>query len=59
MVEIEGEGAEVEQQLESLKMSDERKADTQRIRAKALMRRARARSEQGGWSNLQGAEEGD
>ena len=28
-----------------------------RIRAKALMRRARARSEAGGWSNLSGAEE--
>lgn len=29
----------------------------QRIRYKALMRRARARSEEGGWSNLAGAEE--
>lgn len=29
-----------------------------RIRAKALMRRARARSELGGWSSLAGAEEG-
>ena len=35
-----------------------READIERIRAKALMRRARARSEQGGWANLQGAEEG-
>lgn len=34
-----------------------RKEDTARIRAKALMRRARARSEQGGWANLSGAEE--
>ncbi|KAI9826053.1 MAG: hypothetical protein M1832_000502 [Thelocarpon impressellum] len=31
--------------------------DVQRIRAKALMRRAKARSEVGGWSALQGAEE--
>ncbi|KAG4222495.1 hypothetical protein PC116_g29031 [Phytophthora cactorum] len=31
--------------------------DILRIRAKALMRRARARSELGGWSNLAGAEE--
>lgn len=31
--------------------------DIKRIRAKALMRRARARSELGGWSNLSGAEE--
>jgi tetratricopeptide (TPR) repeat protein len=35
-----------------------RETDTERIRAKALMRRARARSEQGGWASLQGAEEG-
>lgn len=34
-----------------------RQADIARIRAKALMRRARARSEQGGWSNLEGAVE--
>ncbi|SLM40208.1 Tetratricopeptide-like helical domain [Lasallia pustulata] len=57
VVEIQGEGAEAEQQLETLKTSDERKADVQRIRAKALMRRAKARSEQGGWGSLQGAEE--
>lgn len=35
-----------------------READIERIRAKALMRRARARSEQGGWSALQAAEDG-
>ncbi|EEY22266.1 conserved hypothetical protein [Verticillium alfalfae VaMs.102] len=34
-----------------------RKEDVLRIRAKALMRRARARSEKGGWSDLSGAEE--
>lgn len=33
------------------------KSDIQRIRSKALMRRARARSEEGGWHNLAGAEE--
>ncbi|OIW32728.1 hypothetical protein CONLIGDRAFT_642421 [Coniochaeta ligniaria NRRL 30616] len=32
-----------------------RREDILRIRAKALMRRARARSELGGWSNLEGA----
>ncbi|GAB1318633.1 Tetratricopeptide repeat protein 1 [Madurella fahalii] len=32
-----------------------RQEDIARIRSKALMRRARARSEQGGWSNLEGA----
>ncbi|KAF4816221.1 Tetratricopeptide repeat protein 1 [Colletotrichum siamense] len=34
-----------------------RQDDVLRIRAKALMRRARARSEEGGWQNLAGAEE--
>lgn len=34
-----------------------RKADILRIRTKALLRRARARSEAGGWQNLAGAEE--
>ncbi|KAL6910275.1 hypothetical protein GGI43DRAFT_6269 [Trichoderma evansii] len=36
---------------------ENRKADILRIRTKALLRRARARSEAGGWSNLAGAEE--
>jgi hypothetical protein len=35
-----------------------RKADIERIRAKALMRRGKARLEIGSWSSLQGAEEG-
>lgn len=35
----------------------QRREDILRIRAKALMRRARARSEEGGWANLAGAEE--
>ncbi|XDG09874.1 hypothetical protein ABKA04_009489 [Annulohypoxylon sp. FPYF3050] len=38
-------------------MKRKRQEDILRIRAKALMRRARARSELGGWSNLTGAEE--
>ncbi|KAF4341119.1 tetratricopeptide repeat 1 (TTC1) [Fusarium beomiforme] len=41
----------VDQELETLK------ANIQRIRCKALMRRARGRSEAGGWHNLAGAEE--
>jgi tetratricopeptide (TPR) repeat protein len=36
-----------------------READIERIRCKALMRRAKARSELGGWSTLQAAEEGN
>lgn len=44
--------------LKRIEKNDRRKEDIRRIRAKALMRRARARSEQGGWGNLQGALEG-
>ena len=43
---------------EDISSKGQREADIERIRAKALMRRARARSEQGGWATLQGAEEG-
>ncbi|KAL4793670.1 tetratricopeptide repeat protein 1 [Aspergillus venezuelensis] len=46
-----------EEQLRKLKEADERKRDIARIRAKALMRRARAKTELEGWGNLQGAEE--
>ena len=58
IVEIEAEGVEAERELADLELSDQRRVDIRRIRAKALMRRARAKSEQGGWGNLQGAEEG-
>ena len=47
------------QMLAKLQADDRRREDVQRIRMKALMRRAKARSEQGGWANLQGAEEGN
>ena len=57
VVEIEGEGEDVEAELKKLEISDQRKDDIQRIRAKTLMRRAKAKSELGGWGNLQGAED--
>jgi len=57
VVEIEGEGEDAEAELKKLEISDQRKNDIQRIRAKALMRRAKAKSEVGGWANLQNAEE--
>ena len=44
--------------LKKIQEDDKRKEDIRRIRIKALMRRARARSEQGDWGNLQGALEG-
>jgi tetratricopeptide (TPR) repeat protein len=43
--------------LAKLVADDTRKADISRIRAKALMRRARARASLSGWANLAGAEE--
>lgn len=57
VVEIEGEGAEAEEELKKLEMSDQRRDDILRIRSKALMRQAKAKSEEGGWGNLQGAED--
>ena len=57
VVELRSDDDDVSAALEKLKLSDERKADVQKIRAKALLRRARGRIELGGWSNLAGAEE--
>ncbi|KAL8831945.1 MAG: hypothetical protein Q9191_000585 [Dirinaria sp. TL-2023a] len=57
VVEVEGDDDEVQEELARLELSDQRKEDIRRIRAKALMRRARARTEEDGWGNLQGAEE--
>lgn len=48
--------APLKEDLEEAKRQ-KRRDDVLRIRAKALMRRARARSEAGGWSNLAGSEE--
>ncbi|KAI0967237.1 hypothetical protein F4678DRAFT_256124 [Xylaria arbuscula] len=45
------------EETDAQKASRKRQDDILRIKAKALMRRARARSELGGWSNLSGAEE--
>ncbi|KAG6055476.1 hypothetical protein E4U17_002950 [Claviceps sp. LM77 group G4] len=41
----------------STRAAEKREADVRRIRIKALLRRARARAEAGGWHNLTGAEE--
>ena len=42
---------------EDVSKKGKKDADIERIRGKALMRRAKARSELGGWASLQGAEE--
>lgn len=47
----------VRQESEAEQARRKRQEDIQRIRAKALMRRARARSEAGGWANLSAAED--
>lgn len=57
VVEISGDGEDAEVELKQLEISDQRRNDIQRIRSKALMRRAKAKYELGGWGNLQGAEE--
>ena len=57
VVELEGDEEEAKQALKKLEMSDQRRDDIQKIRGKALMRRAKAKSELGGWANLQGAED--
>ncbi|PYH42312.1 uncharacterized protein BP01DRAFT_303693 [Aspergillus saccharolyticus JOP 1030-1] len=58
VVEITGDDdSEEEEQLQRLQQRDQLTRDVLRIRAKALMRRARARMQLGGWANLQGAEE--
>lgn len=58
VVEISGNDAEAEeQQLKRLKEQDEQRTNVMRIRAKSLMRRAKAKSQIGGWASLQGAVE--
>ena len=58
VVEISGDddGTE-EEQLQRLKALDAERANVMRIRAKSLLRRAKAKSQMGGWANLQGAAE--
>lgn len=58
VVEISGEDIDAEKkELQRLKELDETRSNVLRIRAKALMRRAKAKSQMGGWANLQGAVE--
>lgn len=58
VVELSGNDDEAEEkELERLKEQDEQRTNVLRIRAKALMRRAKAKSQIGGWASLQGAAE--
>lgn len=58
VVEISGDDEEAEEkELQRLKYQDEQRSNVMRIRAKSLMRRAKAKSQIGGWGSLQGAAE--
>lgn len=46
------------EKIEALEKSGRTRDDVQKIRVKAFLRRAKARSETGGWAALQGAYEG-
>lgn len=57
-MEISGDDDEAEEkELKRLKEQDEQRAKVGRLRIKVLMRRAKAKSQIGGWANLQGAAE--
>ncbi|CAG7922313.1 unnamed protein product [Penicillium olsonii] len=58
VVEISGDDEDAElEELQRLKEQDELRNKVLRLRAKILMRRAKAKSQIGGWGNLQGAAE--
>ncbi|OQD76438.1 hypothetical protein PENDEC_c004G02391 [Penicillium decumbens] len=58
VIELTGENVEAEEkELNRLKEQDEQRNNVLRIRAKALIRRAKAKSQIGGWASLQGAAE--
>ncbi|KAJ5783158.1 hypothetical protein N7457_004932 [Penicillium paradoxum] len=58
VVEISGDDEDAElEELERLKEQDEQRNKVMRLRAKVLMRRAKAKTEIGGWGSLQGASE--
>ncbi|MCJ1447091.1 MAG: hypothetical protein MMC23_007600 [Stictis urceolatum] len=57
IVELDDDEEEAERALAKLKLSDERREQVRTLRAKSLMRRARANAEQGGWATLAAAEE--
>lgn len=58
MIEISGDDEDAElEELERLKEQDEQRSKVMRLRAKVLMRRAKAKTQIGGWGSLQGAAE--
>ncbi|KAJ5469089.1 hypothetical protein N7475_006841 [Penicillium sp. IBT 31633x] len=58
VIEISGDDEDAElEELERLKEQDEQRSKVMRLRAKVLMRRAKAKTQIGGWGSLQGAAE--
>ena len=58
VVELSGDDEEAElKELQRLQEQDEQRGKVMRLRAKVLMRRAKAKTEIGGWGSLQGAAE--
>jgi tetratricopeptide (TPR) repeat protein len=58
VIEISGDDEDAElEELQRLKEQDELRGKVLRLRAKVLMRRAKAKSQIGGWGSLQGAAE--
>ncbi|KAF4306761.1 Tetratricopeptide-like helical [Botryosphaeria dothidea] len=55
--EVEEVDEEMERRLAHLQRLEHSITDVRKLRAKALLRRAKARAELGGWANLQGADE--
>jgi hypothetical protein len=56
VVELDSEDEAAEQALATLRIDDKRKEQIKSLRAKSLMRRAKANLQRGGWSNLASAE---
>lgn len=58
VVELSGDDEEAElKELQRLQEQDEQRSKVMRLRAKVLMRRAKAKTQIGGWGSLQGAAE--
>ena len=58
IVELEGSEEEAAHKLAALQLNDERREQVANLRAKSLLRRARANVAMGGWGSLQSALEG-
>ena len=58
VVELDGDEEEAARKLAALQINDERREQVANLRAKSLLRRAKANTALDGWSNLASAEQG-